>query len=236
MNYITQIANKETNEETHNALIRYGPGEFEKEEIIIAISKKKIKIQAGLDMVNPIQRFFTSVCTKDVEVSGTIPTARDVGSELDSLGILYEEKRRYGKSGAKYELDTTLTPDKAHELVNKVYEFFLLLNLNSGDSKVKVKKADTPKIGSLVPKFITAEVPVEVLDKVKEEFLFDVEFDKAKKVIITHTFVIEDVIFDEELIKTDPLKARLEAKRKGVLKRKIDIDGSVTEKEYPFEV
>jgi hypothetical protein len=36
-------------------------------------------------------------------------------------------------------------------------------------------------------------------------------------------------------LKEDALAARLAAKRKGTLKRKIDVDGTVTEKEYSFE-
>jgi len=239
MNYIKQIATKKVDSETHEALVRYGKGDFVKEELIITISKKNIRIQGGLDMVNPIQRFVASVCTEDAHYKGTIPTAKDVETELDSLGVGYEAKRRYGKSGAKYEIDTPLSPAKALEFINKLYEFYLLLNVKSGGNSIKVKKQDTPKIGSLVPKFVTGEVSGEHLDKVKEEFLFDVDastLSKAKKITITHTIDVEDIILDEKLLKSDPLKARLEAKRKGTLRRKIDIGGDVVLKEYEFEV
>jgi hypothetical protein len=235
MNYINFIAKGEMNEEVHNALTRYGPGDFTKEELIISISKNKIKIQGGLDMVNPIQRFVASVCRSEVTYKGAIPTTRDVGSELDELGVGYEEARRFGKKGKKYEINATLSPDKALQLVNQLYSFFLLVDLKSEDCKTKVKKKDTPKIGSLSPKFVTGEIPADNLEKVKEVFLFDADFDKAKKVVVTHTFVVSDIILDEELLKQDALAARLQAKRKGTLKRKIDVDGTVAEKEYSFE-
>ena len=236
MNYITQIWTGKTNAETHNALVRYGKGDFKKEEVIITVSSKSVKIQGGLDMVNPIQRFVCSCCKEDVKINGAIPTTKDVASDLRGLGIDYSEKRRFGKSGAIYIIDTTLPPPKALDFVNKLYEYYLLLNVISGNNKIKVKKQDTPKIGSLAPKFITAEVSRDNLGKVKEEFLFDAKVDKLKKAVIKHTVVIEDILFDDKLLKSDPERARLEAKRKGALRRVIDMDGNVLEKEYRFEI
>jgi len=70
---------------------------------------------------------------------------------LEKYGVEFEAKRRYGKSGSKYELKATLSKEKAAEMLNELSNNFILLDMISEGYSVKVKKKETPKIGTLKP-------------------------------------------------------------------------------------
>lgn len=233
MNFIKQIATGKTNKEAHSALIRYGPGSFVRDNLIIKKEKNTIKLAGGLDFVNIFQRFTARYFTEDVDISGAIPTAREILPILESYGIEAEAKVRRKKLGKRYEFKKILSPKQTQELIEELFNCYLLLDMKSGNCSVKIKKKETPKIAKPAPRFVTAVLPIDALKDVIAEFLFDVDLDGFKRAVLSHTFVIEKVILDPKL---DPERARLDAKRKGILKRKIIIDKKETEKEYKFEV
>ena len=236
MNFIRKIAQNQVDEETHNAFVRYSMGEFEKEDYVIKVAGKNIKIGAGFEWVNAMLKFTCSLCEGDVELSGVIPTMKEINAILDKYGIQYEEKRRYGKSGSKYELKAAMPAAKALEMLQELSNNYLLINLKSEGRTVKIKKMETPKPGGLVPKFVMTTLKKEDLEKVKQEFLFDVDVADFKEAIINHTYKITDIDVDEALLEQDPARARREAKRKGTIYRKVTVDGQETKKEYTFEV
>ena len=235
MNFVKQIATGKVSNETHHALVRFSIGIFEREEFTIKVQKAKIALAAGLDFVNPFQRFLAQHAAKDAELMGGIPTTRDVVSILAKYGVTAEAKVRHGKAGKKYEFTATLSPDKLKRFVDDLYDFYLLFDVVAGDYKLTVKK-ETPKIGSLSKRFIKMDIPLSAQKDLIDEFLFDAGVTTFKAATVVQTFVIEQVIVDEKLLVTDPLRARLEAKRKGILKRKITVDNTLVEKEYRFEV
>ncbi|MBW3018105.1 hypothetical protein KY325_03030, partial [Candidatus Woesearchaeota archaeon] len=171
MNFIRLIAQNKVDKTVHHAFTRYGPGEFVKEDFIAKKSGKNIKIWGGFEYTNVLLKFVASLCSGEISLKGTIPTTRDVGSELKALGVDFEEKRRFGKSGSKYEIDAKLSADKARKLIDNLFEFYLLLDLNCGNYSVKVKKKETPKIGSPTDKFVTAVIDIKDLKKFVDEFL-----------------------------------------------------------------
>ncbi|MCK4670130.1 MAG: hypothetical protein KAT43_02910 [Nanoarchaeota archaeon] len=236
MNFIKQIATKKTDNYTHNAFVRYGPGEFVKEEFIVKKIGKNIKIRGGFEWCNALLKFVASFCSGVVSVNGTIPTTRDVAPELKKLGVDFEEKRRYGKKGRKYEVNTTLPADTVRKLIDQLYDFYLMLDMKGGNYSVKMKKKETPKIGSLVEKFVSVVIPADHMKDVIDEFLFDCGISDFKSVVVRHTYKFEEILLDEKLAAKDPLEARLKAKRKGKIIRVIEVDGKEIKKEYLFEV
>jgi hypothetical protein len=236
MNFIRLIAQNKVDSTVHHAFTRYGPGEFVKEDFIAKKSGKNLKIWGGFEYTNVLLKFVASLCKGEVSLKGTIPTTRDVGSELKSLGVDFEEKRRFGKKGKKYEINATISADKVRKLIDKLFEFYLMLDLKCDNYALKVKKKETPKIGAPTDKFVTATVSKDDIDKFVDEFLFDTDVKDFKQCVIKHTYKITDIIVDDKLAKNDPLKARLEAKRKGIIIRSVDVDGTEMKKEYKFEV
>ena len=65
------------------------------------------------------------------------------------------------------------------------------------------------------------------------KFLFDYDkdFSKAK---VKHTFIIEELVVPKEYA-NDPALARVKAKRKGKIKRFVEVDGNSYEQEIKFE-
>ncbi len=236
MNFIRLIAQNKVDSTVHHAFTRYGPGEFIKEDFIAKKIGKNLKIWGGFEYTNVLLKFVASLCKGEVSLKGTIPTTRDVGSELKALGVDFEEKRRYGKKGKKYEIDAKISADKARKLIDKLFEFYLLLDLKCDDYLVKVKKKETPKIGSPTNKFVNAVISRDDVGKFVDEFLFDTDVKDFKQCVIQHTYNITDIKVDVKLAKSDPLKARLDGLRKGVIKRSVTIDGTEMKKEYKFEV
>lgn len=236
MNFIKQIAKNKADKYTHNAFVRYGPGEFEKEEFIAKKVGKNIKIWAGFEWCNSLLRFVASFCSGVVSINGTIPTTRDVKPELEKLGVDFEEKRRYGKKGSKYEIKTTLPADTVRKLIDQLYDFYLMLDLKCGSYSVKMKKKETPKIGTRVEKFVSAAIPAEHMKEFIDEYLFDCGVSGFKSAVIRHTYKIDRILVDDKLLQKDPLLARLQAKRKGTITRVIEVDGKTIKKEYLFEV
>lgn len=104
---------------------------------------------------------------------------------------------------------------------------YVLLNLEFEEYSMKVGK-NLPKPGKdLKNNFCKCMFPLEVLDKITE-------FEGFKKLEIAHTFKIEDIIVPEEH-KEDFEQARLNAKRKGTLIRKIIMDKKESEEKINFE-
>ena len=161
---------------------------------------------------------------EDVSLNGVILTKNKIINELNEFGI--EPKKVTGK---KYTIQETMSKEKFKEFVEKFNSCFLLLNLKSGKHSISVKKS-IPKPGKLVEKFVTAKFDLSDLDTIKREFLFDIKADNFKDISIKYTYIIDEIIIPDEF-KNNPEEARLNAKRKGRIIRKIEIDSKTEEKE-----
>ncbi len=129
------------------------------------------------------------------------------------------------KGKKKEELDEEISGLELKKLCDE--NSFILLNLEFEGYSMKVGKT-LPKPGKeLKPNFCKCIFPVEVLDKITE-------LKDFKKLEISHTFKIDEIIVPEEH-KEDFEQARLNAKRKGTLIRKIIMDKKESEEKVKFE-
>ncbi len=236
MNFIKDIVTGKKSDDAHRALIRYSLGTFDRDDLTIKKRAKQIKLQGGLDFVNTFQSFVVQLCTEEVKLSGAIPTVQDIQPILGRFGIGAEAETRRKKLGKKYTFSAELPPAQAQKLITELGSCYLLFDLTSGSNSVIIKKKETPKIGKPAPKFVSAIVGKDQEKAIIDTFLFDAGISSFKDATISHTIVIESIAMDEKLATQDAERARLEAKRKGVLKRKIVVDGNTIEKEYRFEV
>src|SRR3989344_75736 len=111
--------------------------------------------------------------------------------------------------------------------------FLLTFNTDYGSLTTKQKSPKSPKPGS--DKEAKADFCTFKTEDINfyKEFLFDYDkgFTKAK---IKHTLIIEELVVPKEYA-NNPALARVNAKRKGKIKRIVDIDGDTFEKEIKFE-
>jgi len=130
------------------------------------------------------------------------------------------------KSKKKTEINSSLSSEELKKICDE--NDFVLLDITASGITFKCKKA-IPKPGkSLDGKFASAALPIALLDKMI--FGFDSNFKQA---VISHTFDIKEIVIPDEY-KNNPELARIKARRKGTIKRIIDIDGKHEEKNIEF--
>jgi len=236
INFIKNIALNIKDNATHHSFVRYGPGEFTKDPLIIKVEKDSIKITGGFEYTNVFIRFLSSLATGNLEVNGAIPTSKDIADKLTAVGLKFDEKNRFGKKGVLYQVQGTLTKDQAVKLFNELYNCYLLLDVKAGNNEVKIKKKETPKIGKEPAGFSKLIVAKEHLPQVIDEFLWDANVKTFALAEIKHVYFIEDIKADPKILASDPAKGREEAIRIGKVTRNILIDGKLQNKEYPLAV
>ena len=239
INFIKNIVNNKVDDHTHYGFTRYGSGEYPKDEFKVKKSAKDIKISAGFEYTNTLLKFVTSLCNGKIDINGTIITQEDLEVTLNKCKLNFTTKVKRGMRGlvkTEYSIEGSINKDDLLTLINQLFKFYLFLDIKQGKREYKVKKKAVPKIGKDTPKFVNAIIDISDEKAVKDEFLFDIENKDFKDISIFHTYNIEEIVVDEKLIDSNPEKARLEAKRKGKLVRKIVVDGKEIIKEYSMNV
>ena len=229
INFIRKIVDNDIDNYVHSKFTRFGKGLFEKEDFIVKLSSKNVQVQTGYEYAEVLLRILAENTSEDVSGSGKIVSSKDAEKRINDANIEIVAKR-----GKKYDVKFSLNAQDFKKFVYDFEDCYLLLNVTSGSNTIKMKQV-LPKPNKIVEKFTNAKFAKSLLPLLIEEFLFDAR-DFKKQAVMKHVYEIEDIIVDDELIKTDPLKARLEAKRKGKLIRELDVDGRKEHLEYNFEV
>ncbi len=228
-NFIKKIVDDNIDNHVHMKFVRFGMGKFEKEQFIVKVTGKNVQIQSGYEYSEVFLRILAENSKDNFDGKGRIVSSKDMQQELSEHNVEVIKKR-----GNKYDVEFSLSADSFKKFVYAFKDSYLLLNVVSGNNTTKMKQS-LPKPNTPVEKFITVKFDKSLLPLIQEEFLFDVEgFKKVAK--IKHTYVIESILVDDALLEKDPLKARMEARRKGKVIREIDVDGATETKEYNFIV
>lgn len=220
MNFIKKIFQGEIDDSVHMQLMRFGKGNYKGRAPISLHKTKKVKIKGGFEFANDFVLF---------------------ASEMDIKfnGFIWSKKEIKGLSGDKkagkyiYEVED-LDSSRVKEIAKEAY--YLLLNADNEDVKLKIKKK-LPKPGKseekIDDKFCQLEIGIEHFDKIKEDFFWDV--GDCKKVKAKHEYQITDIIKPNIEDSDDFAKIRELAKRKGKLIRTIECDGKEIKNEIEFE-
>ncbi|MFH1210904.1 MAG: hypothetical protein V1645_03225 [archaeon] len=224
MNYVKKIFENKADETVHQRLVRYGKGEYES-SIMEIKNSKNLKIKGTFEFSNDLFATIAENINEEAEVQGSIIAPRDFENEL-SFGLTSYKKKKGANSG---ELETTLKPEQMREIYEKFKNNFILLNVESKNFSLKVGKKLPKPGGKIKEGFCKATLPKELLN----EFVWETK--DFKKAIIKHIFMISELIVPKEH-ENDHAMARLMAKRKGKLKRILDIDGKIIEKEAELNV
>ncbi|MDP3734034.1 MAG: hypothetical protein Q8R37_02300 [Nanoarchaeota archaeon] len=228
-NFIKKIVDKKITDDVHHAFIRYSLGEFVKEPMTVKIGKKDVTIQSGFEYLNFLQNFIAENATGSVTIEGTIESVNDLSANLKKMGITFEEKRRFGKSGTKFVIASqAISADTYTKIVASFFNEYLLCNVTFADGLLKVKKQSTPKLGSPTEKFVTLKMQPKLFAVFKKDYLFDVTAEFTD-LVLNQTYRITEIKVNEALLAKDANKARKEAKRCGEIKRKITLDGKVVQ-------
>jgi len=223
MHYIKEIFLGKPVDYIHNQLTKYGRGVFQGPEITVK-NGPVLKADGSIHYSNILGEIIIESSPQEYNVTGAICAKREIKVPLKT-----------GKKTAKAGLHTIEVKDVIHSdglkmVYNDYKDAYILLSLtpNSGKWKLTCKKKLPKPGGGVDNRFCNAILESNGLAKIMEEILFDVKDKNFKEATIKHTIMIEELVGSPEL-KKDPARFRLEAKRKGKIKRTITIDGKTTE-------
>ena len=212
--FLKKVLEDKGDEDSHRYFIRFGKGDYKRRFLISLNKGKKIKIRGSFEWANDFVNFVKE--TGDVAFSGTILMGEKIPGK--------EGKKQKGCFA--YEISET----GIEEFENA---YFYLLNVNSEDVVLKIKKK-LPKPGKsegkIDDKFCSLDLDLKYWDKVKGVFFWDVP--ECKKALIEHELKIDSIEFPEG--EKDPVKIRELAKRKGKIVRKMIIGEEEIEKDFDF--
>lgn len=217
MDFIHDIYEKNVQDHIHRKFVKYGVGEFER-EVLYLKTGSSVHIQAGIDYLDILFSILGKYAEQDISISGDLVTSEDIKDDLRSFGIAPLSSR-----ARKYALRETFTPSRFQDFMKQFSRCHMLFSAKSGKNGITTKKS-LPQKGSLIEKFVSAKFDRRYSRDLQEDFLFDWQGD-FKKAELRHTYFIEELIVDPELLKRDAAQARLDAKRKGKILRLKTIDG-----------
>ena len=234
MNLIKEIVEGNCDKDyIHQRFVKYSKGNFGGPVISIKKAGKKIKIAGSIDYVNTLGELIannngTASDAGNFKVSGTIVSRRDISGELDGKIPLTKTKKRIGTFTSEVKCESD--PKILAGIYREFPDAFILLSLSAPDKTVTLKtKKKVPRAGKDVDdKFFSATLPESVLDFVLGEFCFDLDMNEGdkkgfKEITVSHEYQINEIVIPEEY-KNDPARARVNAKRKGTMKRVILVD------------
>ena len=218
----------------HSRFTKFSVGDFSREPILISQSKKNCKLQTGYEYANDLMIIAAELLSDNAKVSGEavlVAAKADPSDDIKAAGFTINSKK-----GKKYNLQFDLTSKELVDSVKKLGVYAIIYSKLIFGASVQLKmKGSPPKPGSVKEKFCTLQVEPKLAVAVLDAFLFDVKERSFKKAEINHTFIIEDVVIPKEF-QNDFALARLHAKKKGKIQRKVTIDGKeILSTELKFE-
>lgn len=212
---------------------KFGKGIFEN-KAVMDLNFSRMTITGSYECVPDI---IVWLCSNfECEVDGIILSKKEIDDLIMKKGLRIKKITRKKKEEILiYEVE-----GKCKEIEDLNEEaYFLLLDAKCGDVEFKCKKKVKPQ-SKKQDKFFSLKIKnkkesEKIFNDFVKKFLFDFALEKGKKIKISHTFLIDEIIIPKELEKEkDFAKIRQEAKRKGKIIRNIEVDKKSTKKEYSF--
>lgn len=224
MNTVKKIFSNKVDDVVHHKITRYGKGEYEK-FLIEVKNGKKVSVKASWDWSNDLFEIIAENAKGNVDLSGKIVASYDFENDLPC------EASGYSKRGKLFtaEFSTTVSSDVLKKIYEKFKNHFILLKISSPDFKLKCGNSLPKPGGALKSNFCSATLPASFMD----EFVWETKSFKSASV--KHLMNVKEIVLTPEL-KADPARARLEAKRKGIITRILNLDGKETQKEMEFTI
>lgn len=225
MHFIKDFFNGDSNEHAHGRFTRYGRGTFDG-PTSSAKTGKSVKLESTIDYSNVIGEAIAANSTEPVNVTGIIISKQTLDDRLEAVGVNSSVKKRKGSYTA--QVKDTVMADTLVALYRNMEDAYILLNLDSDAGSLKCK-TKPPKPGSKPDdKFCQAKLDENTFKNLKDDVFFDAP-DKFLQVSVSHVYEITELVPPAGV--TDASRIRVEAKRRGTVKRTLTVDGTVTESE-----
>jgi len=233
---IKKIFEKNFDEEVHSDFLKFGRGDYRDKYLIEAKRQTgKTAIKTSAEFAN----FLVKKCLENVNgkivVSGVVISTFDLKEDFQNAGIDVKKTSNF-QGVRKTAVDGEVDAKKIVELIEKYPRCFFALSFKTSNCELKIKPK-APKSGKpgkndeeAVADFCSLKTTNETLVK---EILFDVgNFKKCK---ISHEIKVQEIVYPKNMKSLKPEEIREQAKRKGVIVRKINCDGNLKVNEAGFE-
>jgi hypothetical protein len=231
MNFIKKIFDGKLDNLVHKQFKRFGKGVYENRAVVaLKKSKSSLKVKTSFEFAEDFARFLADTIKGKTKVSGGIITKKDIRGELD-----FDVQMKQFAGVKTFLIDNEMDKDSLNNIFSKFSDALFLLSFSTdyGTLKVKVKSPKAAKTGK--DNEVKADFCTFITNDLNfvKEFAFDVgeNFSELK---INHTFTINELIVNDK-DRDNPAMARENATRKGKIKRVLNIDGKIIEKEINFE-
>ena len=232
MNFIKSIFENEANEDIHKQFRRFGKGTFLDRAAVEINVGKQVKVKTTFEYTNWFAKFLANTINNSCHVTGGIITTKDLRGVS---GVEFSNVKQF--AGVKtYIIDCDVKKEDILGLIKNYPDavFCLSFSTDYGALKTKVKSPKSAKPGKDDKKIKVdyCTFTTKNIGFVKE-FAFDIDL-KFKSFGARHDFIINEIIVPEEY-RNNPEMARVYARKKGRIIRKINIDGKEIVREIVFE-
>ena len=235
-NTIRKIFDSAIDDEVHNEFVKFSRGVFENRYLLEGKNQKdRWTIKSSSEFANFFVKKILSKAKGDVEISGIIVSTSDI--EKDCSFAIENVKKYMGIK--QLVLKCSASAEKIIELIGKHPKAFYALSFSIPGYELRIKakppKSAKPgtktKDGEEGPKADFCSLKTSDGEIVKDLF-FDVgNFNEIK---VNHTLQINEIEIPKNA-KT-PEEMRSLARRKGILKRFVNVDGRKETREARLEV
>jgi len=226
----------ESDEEVHNEFVKYSKGIFENKYLLKGKKQKSgWQIKTSAEFVNFLVRSCLERMRGEIDVKGVIVSTFDMRSILGEHVFSPDEKVKQFMGIKQIIVDAKIPPEKVIEVMDKFPRAFYALSFSTSEFQLKVKakapKSAKPASGGekeAVPDFCSLKTSDR---EIVEDLFFD--FPDFKEIKISHSIHINEIEIPKGI--SDTLKIREMSVRKGMIVRKIVIDGDNREKQTEFK-
>ncbi|MEN9626115.1 MAG: hypothetical protein RL557_443 [archaeon] len=233
--FIKKIFEGNTDERVHLQFQKFSKGVFKNKAALTAkCSKGNYSISTTPEYANEFVRCLAEkLGDRKTHVGGIIVSTRDLSDELD-----YEDKKQF--MGVKqYVINKEISGKEIVSLCDKLPNAFfgLSFSVDGSDLKIKQKAPKSAKPSTKAEETIKIDFcKLKTNDAgIVRGLIFDDEVRDFKQIEIIHEFVIDEIVIPDALKKEkDFAVVREKALKKGIIVRKIKIDGKEIRKEKEF--
>lgn len=230
---INKIFSGDFDESVHAEFVKFSRGVFDNRYLVEGKKQKdKFAIKTSSEFANFFVRNLLEKVSGTIKIKGIIVSTTNFESECD---FEIENVKKYMGIN-QLVINTETSADKIITLMEKYPRAFYALSFSYGDYELKIKEKP-PKSGKPGNKTKEDDGPKADFCSLKttnEEIINDLFFDFQgfSEIRIKHILEIKDIELPKEYKTPEEMRER--AKRKGIVKRFIEVDGRKDVKEKSF--
>jgi len=234
MNFLEDVVAGRQTELLHAVLARYGRGTFDGPAAEVSISRGRVRIAASYMYTPIVGQLACRLASGQLSVRGAIVSRADLQGRIEGAGLEFSSGKRAGVY--TYKVSGSLSPRQLAEVYEAFWDSSVLLSARGGGVSLSTSRR-IPKPNKMAePSFTKLQAPVseEVLREVMESIAPGSGISGFQDASVSHTIRIDEIVIPEELRGQPASVRRVAAKRRGVLKRLLTVDGRKMEDEYSF--